>query len=88
MLKVPRYIAIKHMCEILYKRSKKCNVKGVGEGSNYIVYYNPNYLNWEILWINASNYSLLQINPLYSFKLETARIKPQLNSLWIDGTSN
>ena len=29
MSKVPRYIAIKYMCEILYKRSKECNVKGV-----------------------------------------------------------
>ena len=29
MLKVPKYIAIKYMCEILYKRSKECNVKGV-----------------------------------------------------------
>ena len=87
MSKVPRYIAIKYMCEILYRRSKKCNVKGVedgvcsfyatlyaeyrfhvgdigemhaallhacrifivavvgdiGEGSNHIVYHNPNY---------------------------------------------
>ena len=87
MSKVPRYIAIKYMCEILYKRRKKCNVEGVedgvcgfyttlyaeyrfhvrdvgemcaallhacrifvvvgdvGEGSNYIVYHNPNYSN-------------------------------------------
>ena len=29
MSKVPKYIAIKYMCEILYKRSKECNVKGV-----------------------------------------------------------
>ena len=29
MWKVPRYIAIKYMCEILYKRSKESNVKGV-----------------------------------------------------------
>ena len=29
MLKVPKYIAIKYMCEILYKRSKECNVEGV-----------------------------------------------------------
>ena len=27
--KVPRYIAIKYMCEILYKRSKESNVEGV-----------------------------------------------------------
>ena len=29
MSKVPKYIAIKYMCEILYKRSKECNVEGV-----------------------------------------------------------
>ena len=29
MSKVPRYIAIKYMCEKLYKRSKESNVKGV-----------------------------------------------------------
>ena len=29
MSKVPRYIAIKYMCEILYKRSKESNVEGV-----------------------------------------------------------
>ena len=29
MWKVPRYIAIKYMCEILYKRSKESNVEGV-----------------------------------------------------------
>ena len=31
MSKVPRYIAIKYMCQILYKRSKECNVKDVGD---------------------------------------------------------
>ena len=31
MSKEPRYIAIKYMCEILYKRSKECNVEGVKE---------------------------------------------------------
>ena len=29
MSKVPRYIAFKYMCEILYKRSKESNVEGV-----------------------------------------------------------
>ena len=29
MSKVPKYIAIKYMCRILYKRSKECNVEGV-----------------------------------------------------------
>ena len=29
MSKVPKYIAIKCMCRILYKRSKECNVEGV-----------------------------------------------------------
>ena len=29
MSKVPRYIAIIYMCEILYKRSKESNVEGV-----------------------------------------------------------
>ena len=29
MSKLPKYIAIKYMCEILYKRSKECNVEGV-----------------------------------------------------------
>ena len=29
MSKVPKYIAIKYMYEILYKRSKECNVEGV-----------------------------------------------------------
>ena len=29
MLKVPKYIAIKYMCKILYIRSKEYNVKGV-----------------------------------------------------------
>ena len=31
MSKVPRYIAIKYMCQILYKRSKECNVEEVGD---------------------------------------------------------
>ena len=31
MWKVPKYIAIKYMCDILYKRSKECNVKDVGD---------------------------------------------------------
>ena len=29
MSKVPKYIAIKYMCEILYTRSKEWNVEGV-----------------------------------------------------------
>ena len=29
MSRVPKYIAIKYICEILYKRSKEYNVKGV-----------------------------------------------------------
>ena len=33
--------------------------------SNYIVYHNSNYSNWEILWINASNYMKLWIKTLY-----------------------
>ena len=60
----------------------------IGEGLNYIVYHNPNYSNWEILRINALNYSLLRIKPLCWFELGTLRIKPQLNSLRIDGTLN
>ena len=75
--------ALLHACRILI-----IVVGDIREGLNYIVYHNPNYLNWEILWINASNYSLLQIKPLCWFELETLRIKPQLNSLQIDGTSN
>ena len=31
MWKVPKYIAIKYMCEILYKRSKEWNVEDVGD---------------------------------------------------------
>ena len=29
MSKVPKYIAIKYICEILYKRSEECNLEGV-----------------------------------------------------------
>ena len=38
-------------------------VVDIREGLNYIVYHNPNYSNWEIIPINASNYSLLWIKP-------------------------
>ena len=31
MWKVPKYIAIKYMCEILYKRSKEWNVEDIGD---------------------------------------------------------
>ena len=36
-------------------------VEDIGDGSNYIVYHNSNYLNKEIYWINALNYSLFRI---------------------------
>ena len=40
-------------------------VRDVRDGSNYIVYHNSNYLNWEILQINASNNNLFRIKTLY-----------------------
>ena len=51
--------ALLHACRIFI-----AVVGDIGEGSNYIVYHNPNYCHWEILRINASNYSLLRIKPL------------------------
>ena len=33
----------------------------VRDGSNYIVYHNSNYSNWEILRIDVSNYMKIQI---------------------------
>ena len=64
-------------------------VEDVEDGpSNYIVYYNSNYSNKEIHRTNASNYSLFRIKSLYKFELQLLRIRQQLNSLRISGTSN
>ena len=40
-------------------------VGDIGDGSNYIVNHNSNYLNCEILQINSSNYMKLRIKALY-----------------------
>ena len=43
-------------------------------GSNYILYYNSNYLNLEILQINTSNYMKLWIK-----SIELIQIRHSLN---------
>ena len=58
------------------------------QGSNYSVYPNSNYSNWEIFRINALNYMKLRIKALYYFKLETLRIRQQLILLQIGGSLN
>ena len=64
-------------------------VEDVEDGpSYYIVYYNSNYSNKEILWTNASNYSLFQIKSLYKFELQLLWIRQQLKSLQIGATLN
>ena len=64
-------------------------VTDVRDGSsNYIVYPNSNYSNWEILQINALNNMKLQIKALYLFELGVLQIRQQLNCLRICGTSN
>ena len=56
--------------------------------SNYTVYHNSNYSNKEIHRIIASNDSLFRIKTKYKFELQVLRIRQQLNSLRIGGTSN